>query len=148
MHIKTSHTIILSCFIFGCLGQSIKPMIDERGHFYNGNAPKKDTIPSLSSANAEFVMSSHDDKDKYVEMRIITKDTFYTVEGDSLTAIKLLFKAWHDEYNYQQQQDSSMYYFKKFIYYNQKMDKATGRAFARFEDSCMRYKKLLDRLKK
>lgn len=66
-------------------------MIDERGHFYNGNALKKDTIPSF---------------------------------------------------------DTSAFYFHKFIYFNRLMDKAHGRAFARFEDSCMRYKKLLDRLKR
>jgi hypothetical protein len=44
--------------------------------------------------------------------------------------------------------DSSKFYFHKFIFYQDKMNKSQGRTFARYEDSCMRYKLLLDRLAK
>lgn len=47
----------------------------------------------MSNDFAEYGMGMYD-YDRYVQMSIIGKDTVITVVGDSLHAIKLLFKAW------------------------------------------------------
>jgi len=82
-------------------------------------------------------------------------DTFYYLPSliDTAKPYKKIIQKRQVYYGYagiqkKQPIDSTKYYFHKFLFFQDKMNKSTGRNFARYEDSTIRYYKLLYKINK